>query len=112
GKRSVTYSVAIRVAGSASLESMTINDEVYAPASSASFGLGADPVQVILAITPEDPAATIRIDGATVAAGDPITLNLDSTITEKSFVIESADGLATRTYTIRFDRTPLPDGDS
>ena len=112
GKRSVTYSVAIRVAGSASLESMTINDEVYDPASSASFGLGADPVQVILAITPEDPAATIRIDGATVAAGDPITLNLDSTITEKSFVIESADGLATRTYTIRFDRTPLPDGDS
>ena len=109
GKRSVTYTVTVKVAGSAALSSMTIDGNAYDPASSAAYAIGADPVQVILVISPEDAAASVRIDGATATAGAPITLNLDSTITQKDFDIVSADGLATRTYTIRFDRTPIPD---
>lgn len=113
GKRSVTYTVTVQVAGSAALNSMTIqiaeDITAYEPGVSEPLPIGADPIQVTLVISPEDPAATIRIDGVTVAAGDPITLNLDSTITRKDFVIESADGLATKTYTIRFDRTPFPE---
>lgn len=108
GKRSVTYTVTVRVAGSAALSSITINGTDYDPDTSAPFAIGADPVPVTLVITPEDPAAVIEIDGVAVTAGDSITLNLDSVITQKSFVIESADGLASRTYTIRFDRTPIP----
>ncbi|HCU07941.1 MAG TPA: hypothetical protein DF480_03060 [Clostridiales bacterium] len=109
GKRSVTYTVTVRVAGSAALDSMTINGTDYVPDVSAPFAIGADPVQVTLAITPTDLAATIQIDGVTITAGDPITLNLDSTITQKNFVIASADGLATKAYTIQFDRTPFPE---
>lgn len=108
GKRSVTYIATVRAAGSAELSSMTIDGNAYDPASTVPYAIGSGQVLVILVITPKDPLAAIEIDGGTYAAGDRIELNLGSTITQKDFVIESADGLATKTYTIRFDRTPIP----
>jgi hypothetical protein len=44
-----------------------------------------------------------------VTTGDSVTLNLDATTTQVSFTIESADGLAEKTYTIKFNRDPIPE---
>lgn len=107
-KQEVKYTAVVKVAGSTALKKLTVDGEDYEPGSAAAIKIGADPTHVDLVIEPKDLAAKIWLGSTPVTAGATVTLNLDATTTQASFTIESADGHATKTYTIEFDRTPLP----
>ncbi|HHX92253.1 MAG TPA: hypothetical protein GX688_01285 [Clostridiales bacterium] len=109
GKRSVEYKATIEVAASAALESLTVDGAIYKPGYSADISIGSEPTSVTLVIVSKDSAASIKIGSVNVTTGDSVTLNLDATTTQVSFTIESADGLAEKTYTIKFNRDPIPE---
>jgi hypothetical protein len=110
GKRIVEYKATIKVAASTALESLTVGGALYVPGSPADISVGPGTTQVELVIVAKDPAASIWIGSINVTSGVPVTYYLlDSTTSQVSFTIESADGLAEKTYTIKFNRDPIPE---
>lgn len=107
-KQEVKYTAVVKVTGSTALKTLIVDGEDYEPGSAAAIKIGADPTHVDLVIEPKDVAAKIWLGSTPVTAGATVTLTLDAITTQASFTIESADGHATKTYTIEFDRTPLP----
>jgi hypothetical protein len=86
-----------------------VDGAIYKPGYSADISIGSEPTSVTLVIVSKDSAASIKIGSVNVTTGDSVTLNLDATTTQVSFTIESADGLAEKTYTIKFNRDPIPE---
>lgn len=109
GKRSVTYSVKIKVAASAALKTLTVNGAAYVPGTSPDIAIGPDQRQVELVVVPEDAAAVIRIDGTVIGAGVPVLLSIGAETSEIKLDITPADGGTAKRYTIRLDRTPVPE---
>lgn len=115
GKRSVTYKVAVKEAGSADLDSMTINGVSYNPASGTPYSIVKDWVEIELVINAKEDDATIIIKGEDepVASGAKIVLTIGPEVNELEFTIMSSDGLDKKTYKIPFNRIePEPDPDS
>jgi hypothetical protein len=115
GKRSVTYKVAVKEAGSADLDSITINGVSYNPASGIPYSIVKDWVEIELVITTKEDDATIIIKGEDdpVASGAKIVLTIGPEVKELEFTIMSSDGLDKKTYKIPFNRIePEPDPDS
>ncbi len=115
GKRSVTYKVAVKEAGSADLDSITINGVSYNPASGTPYSIVKDWVEIELVITTKEDDATIIIKGEDdpVASGAKIVLTIGPEVKELEFTIMSSDGLDKKTYKIPFYRIePEPDPDS
>lgn len=115
GKRSVTYKVAVKEAGSADLDSMTINGVSYNPASGTPYSIVKDWVEIELVINAKEDDATIIIKGEDepVASGAKIVLTIGPEVNELEFTIMSSDGLDKKSYKISFNRIePEPDSES
>ena len=107
--RNKTYKFKVKAAGSVEISNMYINGVEYDPSSGASFAIGADPVTVKLVINTADYGAKIAIAGTQKNSGDEIFIPLNDTTRELTFTILSMDGLKTKDYTIKFDRSPIQD---
>ena len=115
GKRSVTYKVAVKEAGSADLDSMTINGVSYNPASGTPYSIVKNWVEIELVINAKEDDATIIIKGEDepVASGAKIVLTIGPEVKELEFTIMSSDGLDKKSYKISFNRIePEPDSES
>lgn len=108
GKSPVIYTVTLIEAGSADLDSMTINGDSYNPGTSYRLE-SYDTTSVVVNIVPEDSDATILIDGYQIENGEDTTLNMSVATTSISFRIRSSDGSLTKSYAINFTRPPAPE---